>query len=293
MYYLLYGFLYLLSLLPFWVLYRISDLVYLVIYYAWGYRREIVMNNLAIAFPEKTQDERKIISKKFYRDMIDNFIETIKLLSISRKTLNKRFSCDYSPLNNYYKTGLNVQVHLGHFFNWEYGNLSFSLHSDYPVLVIYMPLINKAFDRIFYKMRTRFGGKMIRATTFRKEFLPYSKERFCLVFVADQNAGITEKAYWSPFFGKLAPFVTGPEKSARLNNTPVFITKIEKLRRGYYHASVELLTDDPKSLKEGEITKEMIAFIERTVREQPSNYLWSHRRWKHEFDPARHATLVI
>ena len=293
MYYLVYGFFYLFSLLPFWIIYGISDFFCFIIYQVWGYRKEIVMNNLAIAFPDKSLAERKKIAKEFYRNLIDNFIETIKLLSISPKTLNKRFTCNYSLLNEYYKTHSSVQAHLGHFFNWEYANLAFSLNSDYPVLVIYMPLVNKLFNKIFYTLRTRFNAKMIAATAFRNEFLPYSKERFCLIFVADQNAGITEKAYWSPFFGKLAPFVTGPEKSARLNNTPVFVTKIRKIKRGHYEATIELLTDEPRSLKEGEITRRMITFVETAIKEQPANYLWSHRRWKHEFDPSRHAELVI
>jgi len=293
MYYLMYGFLYLLSLLPFWILYRISDFFYLVIYHIWGYRKEIVMSNLNIAFPEKTEAERKKIAKEFYQNLIDSFIETIKLFSISKKQLNKRISVDYSPLNNYYATGKNAQLHLGHFFNWEYGNLDLSLNSSFPALVVYMPIVNKAIDKIFYKLRTRFNGKLIAATAFRKEFMPYSKQRFCLVFVADQNPGITENAYWSPFFGKLAPFVTGPEKSARLNNTAVFMSKLYKVKRGYYYGSMELLTTEPGSFKEGEITKQMIAFIENEIRKHPSNYLWSHRRWKHEFNPDRHAQLVV
>jgi KDO2-lipid IV(A) lauroyltransferase len=293
MYYLLYGFLFLLSLLPFWILYGISDLFHFIVYHLWGYRKEVVMNNLAIAFPEKSEEERKEIAKQFYHNLIDSFFETIKLFSISKRELNRRFTCDYSFFNSYYEKGLSVQVHLGHFFNWEYANLSVGINSDYAVLVVYMPLLNRAMNRIFLKLRTRFGAKMIAATRFRKEFLPHVKSSNCLVFVADQNAGMPDSAYWSHFFGKLVPFVTGPEKTARLNNNPVLFVKFHKMKRGFYDAKFQLLSDAPRSLQEGELTKRMIAKIEESIREQPSNYLWSHRRWKHDFDPARHGKLVI
>jgi KDO2-lipid IV(A) lauroyltransferase len=156
-----------------------------------------------------------------------------------------------------------------------------------------MPLLNKAMNRIFLTLRTRFGAKMIAATRYRKEFLPYIKSRYCLVFVADQNAGMPDSAYWSRFFNKLVPFVTGPEKTARLNNSVALFARFYKRKRGYYQAVFQLLSDAPRSLPEGELTKRMISYIEDSIREQPSNYLWSHRRWKHEFDPARHASLVI
>lgn len=251
------------------------------------------MDNLAIAFPEKTEAERKKIAKEFYGRLIDNFIETIKLLSISKKQLNKRITNDFSALNNFYATGRNAQVHLGHFFNWEYANLSVANNSVFPILVVYMPILNKAVNKIFYKLRTRFGSKLIAATNFRRDFMPYSKQRFSIVFVADQNSGTPDLAYWAKFFGRIVPFVTGPEKSARLNNTGVFMGKIYRKKRGYYHVALELLTAEPASLKEGEITKSMIAFIENLIREHPSDYLWSHRRWKHAFNPEKHGSRVI
>ncbi len=251
------------------------------------------MNNLAIAFPEKSLEERKQIAKQFYKNLVDNFVETIKLLSISKKQLNKRLTWNEQSLNKHYKLGRNVQLHLGHFFNWEYGNYALSIKSEYPVLVVYMPIVNKAVDKLFYKLRTRFNAKMIAATHFRRDFSPYSKGKYCTVFVADQNPGVTDNAYWSNFLNKQAPFVTGPEKSARLNNCIVYFVKIFKLKRGFYYADFVLLTDTPRSLNEGELTKRMIAEEELLVKENPSNYLWSHRRWKHEFNAERHQRLII
>jgi KDO2-lipid IV(A) lauroyltransferase len=249
------------------------------------------MANLALAFPEKSYDERKFIAKRFYRNFTDNFIEIIKLLSISKKQLQKRFAGEAVNINEYYSTGRNVQIHLGHFFNWEYANLSLGLKMKYRLLVVYMPITMEAMDKIFYKMRSRFKSKLIAATSYLKEFRQYRRERFALVFVYDQSAGNTEQAYWLPFFGKLTPFVTGPEKSAHLNNTIVFYAKFEKIKRGHYYVKFVEVNSDVKKLPEGELTKQMIKHLEANVKEQPENYLWTHRRWKHTFDPSRHRTL--
>ncbi len=249
------------------------------------------MANLTLAFPGKNYSEKKAIAKKFYKNFTENFIETIKLLSISKKQLQKRFVGEFDTVNNYYATGRNMQLHLGHFFNWEYANLALSIQSKYPVLVIYLPLVNKAMDKIFYKLRTRFNAKLIAATSYLKEFRPYSKERFSLVFAGDQSAGNINTAYWLPFFGKLTPFVTGPEKSARLNNTIALYAHFNKVKRGHYTIKFYEMTNDAKSLAEGELTKRMIKCIEENIKEQPEIYLWTHRRWKHQYDASRHRTL--
>jgi KDO2-lipid IV(A) lauroyltransferase len=263
----------------------------MLIYYIIGYRKDVVFSNLAIAFPEKSIDEHKVIAKKFYKNFTDNFIEIIKLLSLSKKELQKRFTGEFDIPNSYYESGRNIQFHLGHFFNWEYANLSLSLESKFPVLVVYMPIANKAMNRIFNNIRTRFGGIMISATSYLKEFKSYNRQRFSLVFVGDQSAGNTEAAYWLPFFGKLTPFVTGPEKSAKLSNTVALYAKLMRVKRGHYHVRFFEITSEPKKLAEGEITKRTIQFLEENIRDQSEDYLWTHRRWKHRFDPSRHRAL--
>lgn len=293
MYYLVYGIFYLLSLLPWFILYGIADFFYVIIYYIIKYRRDIVMQNLSTAFPDKTEEEKIKIAKAFYHNLIDTFIETIKLISISRKQLLKRVQGPYEVLNNLHSSGRNVQIHLGHFFNWEFGNAALAANSLFPLLVVYMPIKNKIIDRLFFKLRTRFGSKLIAATKFRDEFLMYKNEHFALALVGDQNPGVPLRAYWHPFFGKMAPFVKGPEKGAVTNNAIIIFGNIYKVKRGYYQFEMEVFTDDPASLEEGTITRSFIKFAEDCVRRHPDNYLWSHRRWKHEFDAEKYRTLVI
>jgi KDO2-lipid IV(A) lauroyltransferase len=293
MYYLLYVFFYVLSLLPWRVIYFISDIAYCIIYYIIRYRREIVLNNLTIAFPEKTEKEKEVIAKEFYHNFVDNFIEVIKMFSISKKELNRHFTGNFELLNETCASGKSVQVHLGHFFNWEFANIFFASNAIYPFLVVYMPIENKAINKIFYKIRTRFGTHLIAATQYRKDFAPFAKNRYALILVGDQNPANPNNSYWVDFFGRKVPVVKGPERGAIMNDNAILMAKLTKVKRGFYKAHLELLTTEPTALPEGAITKKMITFFEDSIREQPSNYLWSHRRWKWKFDPEKHGKLVI
>ena len=137
MYQLVYYILYLFSLLPWGIIYGISDFLYLIIYRIFGYRKKVVMDNLKTAFPEKTENERKKIANEMYHRLIDTFLETIKLISISEKELNERFICNYEVINYLFQTGQNVQIHGGHFFNWEYLNLAYCANVNYPFIGVY------------------------------------------------------------------------------------------------------------------------------------------------------------
>src|SRR5690349_6602606 len=148
MYYLIYIPLYLLSLLPFRVLYFLSDLVYGFIYYILKYRREVTMDNLRIAFPEKTEEERTKIAKQFYHNFVDNFIETLKFLSISTKEFEKRLVFETADLEKAYPSGKAIQCFGMHNFSWEFANWGMSRYGKYPVLVVYMPVRNKHLDKI-------------------------------------------------------------------------------------------------------------------------------------------------
>ncbi|HEX9513532.1 MAG TPA: lipid A biosynthesis acyltransferase [Puia sp.] len=281
MYYLFYGFLYLVSLLPMRVLYFISDAIYGLIYYVLGYRKEVVMSNLAIAFPDKTEAERSKIARKFYHNFIDSFMEVIKLVSAGDAFLQKRFTADVSELNELYTTGKSCQIHLGHTFNWEWGQLVLSQLTPYKIMVVYMPITSAVMEKLFYKLRTRSGNVFLPATNMREAIGPYLQTQYALGLVADQNPGNLQTAYWLNFFGKPTAFVGGPEKGARATGMPVVFACIEKPRRGYYHATMKLAAADTSQLAEGELTRNYVRYLEGVIRRNPDMWLWSHRRWKH------------
>ncbi len=239
------------------------------------------MSNLQLAFPEKTVEERKIIAKKFYRNLCDTFLEAIKLLSMSSKQLSKRFSADYSLLHHIYNQGKSCQIHLGHNFNWEWGNAHISLSTKFNFLGVYMPIETKSIDRFFKKLRSKFGTHLLAANNMRNAMLPYRDKQYTLALIADQNPSNLNKAHWVTFFGKQTPFLIVPEKNARRINLPVVFATIKKIKRGYYQCIFKMLAENPIDTKETEITTLFVRNIENYIKDQPENWLWSHRRWKH------------
>lgn len=294
LYYIIFPIFYLLSLLPLKVLYFLGDGIYALVYYVFGYRKKVVMSNLTIAFPNKTEKEKIRIAKNFYHRFIDTFIETIKLISISRKEFLRRLDFDPSLLNELLETGQSIQLHSGHFFNYEFMNLGFSIYKKEHVwLGVYAELGNKAFDKIILDMRGKFGTTLVSTKDFRAKFHQYTSKPYILGLAADQNTHNPHNAYWTTFFGIKTPFILGPEKGAKAMNTAVVMVYIYSVKRGYYKMETSLLTTTPKETEKGFITNALAKFIEQKVQEHPENYLWSHKRWKHQFDAEKFGHLVV
>lgn len=293
-YYIIYPLFYLFSLLPWRVMYWISDGFYGLIFYVFKYRRDVVMQNLSIAFPEKTEDEKTAIAKAFYKTLVDTFIETIKLISASDRDVQKRIECHTQQvLNDLHPHIQQVQLISGHFFNWEFANYCIALFSKYPFLGVYMPVANKAINRLISKVRCRYGTILLPATDFKNAFLAYKDKPHAIGLASDQNPGDARNAYWMYFFSRPAPFVKGPEKNARLYNSAVVYGDFYKTKRGHYRVDLKLITANPNDFAEGQITRALSNCVEAAVRQRPANYLWSHRRWKHVYDPAVHGDLIV
>jgi KDO2-lipid IV(A) lauroyltransferase len=294
MYLLIYIFVYLFSLLPWRLLYFISDIIALLLQHVIKYRVAIVQQNLAIAFPQKTVKERQQIANEFYQQFTDSFIETFKLISISDINFDKRFTSNVEVLNKLHTTGQSVQIMAGHFFNWEFANWGASKYGKYPFIGVYMPLSNPYFNKIILKLRMRFGSIMIPATNFKTQFHKYATQgNYAMALAADQNPGNPLSAYWVPFFGRLTPFVKGPEKGALLNNTAQVFVHFYRVKRGYYHSEYEVMTTSPNYFKDGQLTALFVKILEEKIKAKPANYLWTHRRWRYEYDAKLHEKLLV
>ena len=284
MYYIIYGPLYLFSLLPFFIIYHISDGLYFLMYYVFGYRKKVVMNNLLIAFPEKSHADRKRIAKKFYHNLADTFMEMIKLISISDKAFAKRCRGNFEIVNELAKKGKSIQLHSGHQFNWEYGSLLMSkMITAIPYYAVYIPIENKILDRLFLNLRQKYGARFIDATKFKTTKDEIFKEPFSIALAADQNPGVPANGYWQNFFNKPAPFSRGPETGAVKNNTAVVFVRSRKLKRGYYDCVCNVYIENAASTNAGDITRGFRDYLEQVIREEPDNYLWTHKRWKWEY----------
>ncbi|MFC0776075.1 lysophospholipid acyltransferase family protein [Terrimonas alba] len=283
LYYIVYGFLYTLSLLPLRVLYLLSDFAFFILYRIMKYRQGVVLNNLAIAFPEKSLQERQKIAKEFYLNFTDTFIESIKMISISKKEVLKRSHCDFEHINKLIDNGNNIHIMVGHQFNWEFANLTYAMFLRIPFVAIYLPINNKIFDKIFYDIRSRYGTILISAKEFSSKMHTVFSRQYILALAADQNPGAPARSFWLNFFSKPAPFATGPSRGAVKNNTAVVFVAFEKTKRGYYSFRAIPITENGEAHTAEELTLLYKNVLEETIRKNPSNYLWSHRRWRHEW----------
>jgi KDO2-lipid IV(A) lauroyltransferase len=243
------------------------------------------MKNLQQSFPEKSEAELKIIARKFFRNFTDNWIETIKLFSISKKSLNKRVTANMDVFTKLYNEGKPVQLNLGHFFNWEIMTLYTGINQPYTFLTVYYPQANKVTDRLFLRLRSRWGNPQLSSRNMARAIMPWRKKKFLLALGADQNPPYPEKAYWLNFMNRPTGFLVGPEKFARIQKTPVVMMTTTRPKRGHYHFEYFLLADDPENLLEGELIRNYVRHLEDNIKLQPEIYLWSHRRWKHKWKP--------
>jgi len=280
--------------MPWRIAYVISDFMAFLLQYVVKYRKQVIDKNLTIAFPNKSLQERKLIATKFYQNFTDSFIETIKLISISTAEFEKRFTSNVEVLNKLYETGQPVQIMAGHFFNWEFANWGVAKYGKYPFIAVYMPLSNPYINNIVLKMRERFGSIMIPATQFKTQFHKYATQgNYAMALAADQNPGNSMSAFWVNFLGRRTPFVKGPEKGAKLNNTAQVFAYFYSTKRGYYNLQYEVMTTAPNYYKDGQLTTLYVKMLEEKIKQNPANYLWSHKRWKYEFDSQKHANLVV
>lgn len=241
------------------------------------------MNNLLIAFPEKTEKERKIIARKFYHNLVDYFLESVKLITISDKEFYKRCSGDFDELNRLAATGTNIQLHSGHQFNWEWANRIYSQKLNIPFVLVYMPISSEIVDKIFKKIRLKHGTVLIDATNYKSDMLGIYKQQHAMALVVDQSPAYVKASFWLNFFSKPAPFLYTPEKSAQRSKVPVGFASFKKVKRGYYRFETTIITLNAAGTLKGELTKKYRDFLQEQIRQQPDNYLWSHRRWKKEY----------
>jgi KDO2-lipid IV(A) lauroyltransferase len=263
------------------VLYWLSDIVAFFLYYVFGYRKDVVMANLLQGFPAKTEAERISIAKKFYRNFTDNWTETLKLLSMSKQSMNKRITGNFEVFHQLYATGKAIQVNLGHFFNWELMTLHAGINQPYTFLTVYLPQSNKIMNKLVLYVRGRWGNPLLPSLDMARAIIPWRKKQYLLALGADQSPVPPDNAYWLNFLNKPAGFVKGPEKYARGQGIPVVMMTTTRKKRGHYHFDYFLLCEDPKSLPEGELIRQYVRHLEENIQLQPDLYLWSHKRWKH------------
>ena len=283
-YIILYPLLWLISILPFRLLYAVSDGVYILIYYIIGYRKKVVASNLRLAFPEKTEKELALIRKKFYHHLCDMILESIKSITISEAEIKKRYHfTNLEEIHTLEKENKSVILLMGHYASWEWVFI-LQAHINYKGYAVYKQLSNTYFDALVKRIRAKYNSHLI--TT--KETVPtllrakVNKELTFNGFVFDQSPRADKALHWQNFMGVKAPVHVGAEVLAkRLDMATVFL-KVKKIKRGYYEATFMDIVKNPKALENYSITDAALKRVEEQIYEAPEYYLWTHKRWKHK-----------
>lgn len=282
--YLTYGLLWLLSFLPFRLLYVISDILYFFIACVIRYRRNIIDNNLRNSFPDKTDKERTKIRRDFYHHLCDLFLETYKLLHISEKEIKRR--CKFNNPNfadDFFDEGKSVVAIMGHYGNWEWISALPLWNDKFTFLPIYKPLHNKIMDKMYLDIRSKLGCRPLAKNDVLRAMMKHKVDKNATLtgFIGDQTPKSKNIHYWTNFLNQDTPIFIGVEKIARKFNQPVYYTRITKIKRGYYEVDVELITENPKDTDEFQITEIHTRMLEKDIKANPAYWLWSHKRWKH------------
>ena len=279
-----YPFIWLLSRLPMRILYLKSTFLFFIIYYLIGYRKKVVLSNLKIAFPNKSEKEIKEISKKFLQHFTDNFIETIKALSISKKEILKRYTYKNPELvKKYLQQGKSIIFMSAHQANWEW-SVNSPLILNCNVNGAYTSIGNTYFDKVVKNSRERFGfvcyesSKCVKAihTDYK------NKKQGVYLLISDQSPQLHKTNYWQNFFGVKVPVHVGAESLAKKFDLVVINCATSRIKRGFYETEFKLISDKPSSVENFKITDEYLKLTEEIIKQQPEFYLWSHKRFKHK-----------
>lgn len=284
MYHIINGLLKLKSLLPFSILYVLSDFTYLIVYYLIGYRKNVVRENLKRSFPGKTDRELLATEKKFYHHLCDLLFESIKMATISKEEMSRRMKIlNYEPLLKHYDENKSVLLITSHYGNWEWtSSFSMYLPADKPMYQVYKQLKNKFFDRLIYNLRIRFGSVNVEVNELFDVLssLKQQGKMGMIGLISDQSPSRKGIKYQSQFLNQRTPVITGTEIIAKKYDFPVYFVQIRRVKRGYYTCNPVPICLHPQESGKFEITEKYIRLLEQEIMAEPAYWLWSHRRWK-------------
>ena len=280
---LIYPLLWFVSILPFRLLYAVSDMLFVVLYYVVGYRKKTVEENLKLVFPEKSEAERKRITKQFFRHLCDMILEAIKSMNISVEDMKARFKfTNIEVIQDYEKRQKSIALMCAHYGSWEWIFI-LQAYTSHLTFAIYKKLNNIYFDKLIRKIRARYDSYLI-TTKDSIDVLTDNKKKGLITingFAADQSPK-KEKAYhWNTFMGIEVPVHTGAEMLSKKLDMPVVFFSVKRIKRGFYETTFQTLAEHPNDFKDYEITDQFLKLVEQQIHEEPQYYLWTHKRWKH------------
>lgn len=275
-------FLRLLSYLPFPILYVFSDFIFFFTTYIVRYRRKTVRKNLINSFPDKPLKEIRQIEIRFYKNLCDYGVETLKLMTIDKDDLGKRMSfANVEIIEEYKQQGHSVLILAAHQFNWEWLLTSGSFLLPLPTDFVYQKVRSKIFNSFSLFCRTRFGAHPMERANVAREILKRGKFQRVLALLADQYPGYkTDKRYAARFLHQDTVFFEAAKGMALMTQSPVVFASVRKIRRGFYEATFERISEPPYSREDTSMIDNYVIALEKSIINSPAEWLWSHNRWK-------------
>jgi len=271
----------LISIIPFRLLYLISDICAFLIHYLIRYRIDTVSDNLKNAFPDKSNDEIKTITRQFYKYLCDVALESIKGYSLSTKQLLRRYLViNPDVVNKYYEKGQDIIIAMSHYCNWEWGTQAAGSYFKHKLVSLYKPLSNKYTDRYIKGLRMRRNMEFLSIYDAKYIFRSKDNKPKAYFFVSDQNPGNIKKVIWIKFLNQDTACLRGVEDYAKLFNLPVIYLDIQRVKRGHYALEMQEICSNSSETLKGEITERYMRKLEGIIIKKPEDWLWSHRRWK-------------
>ena len=278
-----YGLLYLISLLPFSVLYVLSDGLYYLLYAIIGYRKQVVRDNLRRSFPTKTEQERLLIEKTYFRFLADNLIESLKSLSMSKKSFQKRFHLkNPEVITQFTDKKQSILLAMSHYANWEWSAPGLTSVLAVKTILVYKPLSNKSAEKVINGIRAKYGALMVPMKQSIRTIIEHQGETTITFMVSDQTPSARDNMHFVDFLNQPTAVFKGLEKIAKLTKSPIVYMHVERVKRGYYQAEFSVLEAKPLATAEDEITKKYNKKLENIIIANPAYWLWSHKRWKHQ-----------
>lgn len=273
-----------LSRLPWWLLYGFSSCLAWLAYTFKFYRYKVVMGNLALAFPEKSEKERKKIARAFYAHLADSIVEMLKLLTVSDASLRRKVEfVGWEQLEKQEAERRSVILYLGHYGNWELvPTIAWAIPPGFVKAQIYKPMHNSFGHTVLERIRNRFGIlNLPQQSAFRTLLRLHMEGKFSITgFIADQRPN-GKFQNWTQWFGLPTAYMAGGEEIGRRINAVYYYIDVESIGRGRMRMTLKPVIpadDEPKY----PMTVGYMRMFEATIRRNPALWLWTHKRWANQ-----------
>lgn len=284
---LFYLILYPISILPLMVVYLLFLPFFVITNFILRYRHNVATKNLKQSFPDMSMRQIRKLRTANYYHLTLVAAEMLKMLTISRKNVIKRYHCvNPEVVDKFYNEGRSVILMSSHYNNWEWMVLSIDMQFKHHGIGIGAHNSDKVFEKIINRARTRYGDEIAFADNIREIMEENEKNHkpCAYMFLSDQCPSNPQRCYVTDFLNHKTGFIRGAEGFAKKYDIPVLYYEVIKDRIGYYHFEVKVLSEHPSDLPDGTIMQKYAECLEETIKRKPEHWLWTHRRWKHNFE---------